>query len=71
MRPAELRGSNTAAAATPAPRYDGGPNEGASADVLTDTVPPKGLVTGSEPPSESRYDGGPNEGSSASAIAQP
>jgi hypothetical protein len=25
----------------PATRYDGGPNEGASADVITDTQPPK------------------------------
>jgi len=47
------------------PRYDGGPNEG-SADVLTDTQPPK-VVPNSEP----RYDGGPDEGSSASAIAGP
>jgi hypothetical protein len=53
----------------PAPelRYDGGPNEGSSADVIADTQPPKPVA----PSSESRYDGGPDEGSSAGAIAQP
>ena len=48
-------------------RYDGGPNEGASADVMTNTQPPKAVAPSSQP----RYDGGPDEGSSASAIAQP
>jgi hypothetical protein len=48
-------------------RYDGGPNEGASADVLSNTQPPKAVAPSSQP----RYDGGPDEGSSASAIAQP
>jgi hypothetical protein len=44
------------------------PNEGSgSADILTDTQPPK---TGA-PSSEPRYDGGPDEGSSAGAIAGP
>jgi hypothetical protein len=61
----ELRGSK--AAATVAPRYDGGPNEGSSADAMSDTQPPKGTAPSSEP----RYDGGPNEGSSAGAIAGP
>ena len=46
-------------------RYDGGPNEGASADVMSDTQPPKPVAP------QQRYDGGPDEGSSASAIAQP
>jgi hypothetical protein len=44
----------------PAPRYDGGPNEG-SADVTTGHLPrsaPVAPQTGSP-----RYDGGPNEGS--------
>lgn len=48
-------------------RYDGGPNEGASADVMSNTQPPKAVAPSSQP----RYDGGPDEGSSASAIAQP
>ena len=61
-----FRGSKAAAVATPAPRYDGGANEGSSADAMTDTQPPKAVAA-----SESRYDGGPNEGSSAGAIAQP
>jgi hypothetical protein len=79
MRPAELSASSAAtqalrmphsvaaANATVAPRYDGGPNEGASADAMTDTQPPKGLPASPTP----RYDGGPNEGASAGAIAQP
>lgn len=56
---AELRQAETA------PRYDGGPNEGASAGAMAGTQPP--IAAASEP----RYDGGPNEGSSAAAIAQP
>ena len=60
------QGSTVAVAPSTAPRYDGGPNEG-SADILTDTQPPKTVAPSSEP----RYDGGPDEGSSASAIAQP
>jgi hypothetical protein len=42
-------------------------SEGASADVLSNTQPPKAVAPSSQP----RYDGGPDEGSSASAIAQP
>jgi hypothetical protein len=75
MRPADVQApqaarmphSVAASLAADAPRYDGGPNEGASADVITDTQPPKPVVVNPEP----RYDGGPDEGSSASAIAQP
>jgi hypothetical protein len=68
MRPqVELPASTAPAYPTPAPRYDGGPNEGASADALADTQPPKAVAATSEP----RYDGGPEEGSSATAIAQP
>jgi hypothetical protein len=65
--PVELPASTAPAYPTPAPRYDGGPNEGSSAGAITDTQPPKGVVVNPE----SRYDGGPNEGSSAGAIAQP
>jgi hypothetical protein len=58
---AEIRQADTA------PRYDGGPNEGASVHAMAGAQPPKAAT----PASESRYDGGPNEGSSAAAIAQP
>jgi len=56
------RGSTVAVNPSTGFPYDAGPNEGASADVMSDTQPPK---------AEPRYDGGPNEGSSASAIARP
>ena len=59
--------SSAPAYPTPAPRYDGGPNEGASAAAITGTQSPPAVTATSEP----RYDGGPEEGSSASAIAQP
>jgi hypothetical protein len=62
-----LRGSKATANPSTGYRYDGGPNEGASADVLSSTQPPKGVAPSSQP----RYDGGPDEGSSAGAIAQP
>jgi hypothetical protein len=61
------RGSKASANPTTGFRYDGGPNEGASADVMSNTQPPKAVAPSSQP----RYDGGPDEGSSASAIAQP
>ena len=75
MRPAELSApqavrmphSLAASIATAAPRYDGGPNEGASANAIADTQPPKGFPAHPTP----RYDGGPDEGASAGAIAQP
>jgi hypothetical protein len=58
MSPAvELRGSTASAT-----------HEGSSPDVITDTVPPKGVAAATSAP---RYDGGPDEGSSAGAMAQP
>ena len=59
----ELPGSTVAVNPSTGFPYDAGRGEAPSADVLSNTQPPKG--------SEPRYDGGPDEGSSASAIAQP
>jgi hypothetical protein len=47
-------------------RYDGGPNEGASAGAIAQSSKASATVSGAP-----RYDGGPDEGSSAGAIAQP
>jgi len=56
--PLQQRRLDGAVDTAPAPRYDGGPNEG-SADVTTDSGGKAPVM----PQTGTRYDGGPNEGS--------
>jgi hypothetical protein len=70
--------------ATPAPRYDGGPNEG-SADIAPSTSTPtrpnqaqafpgqaqQAEQVGTVQPGTTRYDGGPNEGSADVTMSPP
>jgi hypothetical protein len=70
--------------ATPAPRYDGGPNEG-SADIAPSTSTPtrpnqaqafpgqsqQAEQVGKIQPGATRYDGGPNEGSADVTMSPP
>ena len=70
--------------ATPAPRYDGGPNEG-SADIAPSRIAPsrpnqaqafpgqsqQAEQAGKIAPGATRYDGGPNEGSADVTMSPP
>jgi hypothetical protein len=69
MTPAiEPQGSSAAAAASVAPRYDGGPNEGASSTAMS-SESAGAQSAGAAASVAPRYDGGPNEGASSGAMS--